>query len=53
MSITKHMSIVLRVESDRDGTYEAHIQKTDGTEAEVKVDKNYNVTDVQTRPAHP
>jgi hypothetical protein len=42
---------VLRVESDGGGVYEAHVRKTDGTEAEVHVDKDYNVTSVDTRPA--
>jgi hypothetical protein len=40
---------VIRVETDSDGSpYEAHLQKADGTEVTVKVDKDYNATDVQT-----
>jgi hypothetical protein len=42
---------VLRVETDDGGVYEAHVRKSDGTEAEVHVDKDYNVTSVDTRPA--
>jgi hypothetical protein len=42
---------VVRVETDRDGTYEAHVTKTDGTHVEVKVDTSFTVTAVQTRPA--
>ena len=41
---------VVRVETDRDGTYEAHVTKTDGTHVEVKVDTSFTVTAVQTRP---
>jgi hypothetical protein len=42
---------VLRVETDAGGVYEAHVRKSDGTEVEVHVDKDYNVTSVDTRPA--
>ncbi|MFN8128760.1 MAG: hypothetical protein U0R28_08195 [Candidatus Nanopelagicales bacterium] len=38
---------VLRVETDADGTYEAHVRKADGTEVEVKMDKDFNVTGVE------
>ncbi len=38
---------VLRVETDSDGTYEAHVTKSDGTEVEVKMDKDFNVTSVE------
>ena len=38
---------VLRVETDADGTYEAHVKKADGTEVEVKMDKDFNVTSVE------
>jgi uncharacterized membrane protein YkoI len=38
---------VLRVETDSEGTYEAHVRKTDGTEVEVKMDKDFNVTSVE------
>ncbi len=41
---------VVRVETDRDGSYEAHVTKTDGTHVEVKVDTSFTVTAVQTRP---
>ena len=44
-------STVLRVETDEGGVYEAHVRKTDGTEAEVHVDKDFAVTSVDTRPA--
>jgi uncharacterized membrane protein YkoI len=40
---------VLRVESDRGGVYEAHVQKSDGSEVEVKVDKSFNATEVLQR----
>jgi hypothetical protein len=40
---------VIRVETDSDGSpYEAHLQKSDGSEVTVKVDKNFNATDVET-----
>jgi uncharacterized membrane protein YkoI len=40
---------VIRVETDSDGSpYEAHLQKSDGSEVTVKVDKSFNATDVQT-----
>lgn len=42
---------VLRVETDAGGVYEAHVRKSDGTEVEVHVDKDYDVTGVDTRPA--
>ncbi len=38
---------VLRVETDSEGTYEAHVRKSDGTEVEVKMDKDFNVTTVE------
>jgi uncharacterized membrane protein YkoI len=39
---------VLRVETDADhgSPYEAHVRKADGTEVEVLVDKDFNVTAV-------
>jgi hypothetical protein len=38
---------VLRVETDSEGSpYEAHLRKSDGSEVTVKVDKDYNVTGV-------
>lgn len=42
---------VLRVETDDDGVYEAHLRKSDGTEVVAHVDKDYNVTAVDTRGA--
>jgi uncharacterized membrane protein YkoI len=39
---------VLRVETDAEGaTYEAHVQKSDGTQATVKMDANFKVTDTE------
>ena len=39
---------VIRLETDSKGSpYEAHLRKSDGTEVTVKVDKDYNATDVQ------
>jgi uncharacterized membrane protein YkoI len=38
---------VLRVETDADGTYEAHVRKADGTEVEVKLDKDFTITAVE------
>ena len=38
---------IIRVETDSDGaTYEAHVQKTDGTQVTVKFDKNLTVTEI-------
>ncbi len=42
---------ILRVETDEGGVYEAHVLKSDGTEAEVHVDKDFVVTSVDARPA--
>ena len=38
---------VIRVETDADGVYEAHVRKSDGTEVEVKMDKSFKVTSVE------
>lgn len=38
---------IIRVETDNDGVYEAHMTKADGTEVVVAVDKDFNVTGVQ------
>ena len=38
---------VIRVETDSDGVYEAHVRKSDGTEVEVKMDKDFKVTSVE------
>ena len=45
---------VLRVETDVDhgSPYEAHVRRADGTELEVLVDEDFNVTAVNTM-AHP
>jgi hypothetical protein len=38
-----------RVETDAEGaTYEAHVTKSDGSEATVKLDASFNVTSVET-----
>ena len=47
-ALAKVDGTVLRVESDRGGVYEAHIRKADGTEVEVKVDKDFKVTATET-----
>jgi hypothetical protein len=40
---------VLRVETDSEGSpYEAHLQKSDGSEVTVKVNKQFEVTAVET-----
>jgi hypothetical protein len=42
---------VLRVENDAEGSpYEAHMQKSDGSQVTVKVDSNFSVTKVETGP---
>jgi hypothetical protein len=39
---------IVRVETDSAGSaYEAHVRKSDGTFVTVKVDRNFNVTDVE------
>jgi uncharacterized membrane protein YkoI len=38
---------VIRVETDSDGSYEAHLRKTDGSEVTVKVNKQFEVTSVE------
>jgi len=50
-ALAKVPGTVIRSETDRGGIYEAHVRKTDGTEVEVEVDKDFNVTAVETRPA--
>jgi len=37
---------VLRVETDEDGTYEAHVRKADGTEVEIAMDADFAITEV-------
>ena len=43
---------VLRVETDSDGVYEAHVRKSDGTEVVVKMDKDFTVTGVEEFTGH-
>jgi hypothetical protein len=39
---------VLRVETDSEGSpYEAHLQKSDGSQVTVKVNKQFEVTDTE------
>ena len=38
---------IIRVETDAGGVYEAHVRKSDGTEVEVKVDRQFKVTGVE------
>jgi uncharacterized membrane protein YkoI len=45
-ALAKVDGAVLRIETDNGGAYEAHIRKADGTEAEVKVNKAFEVTAV-------
>lgn len=43
---------VLRVENDAEGaTYEAHVQKADGSEVTVKLDAAFAVTSIENGPA--
>jgi hypothetical protein len=39
---------ILRVETSRDGSYEAHVRKANGTEVVVRLDKNFKVTSIDT-----
>jgi hypothetical protein len=39
---------IIRVETSRDGSYEAHVTKADGTEVVVRLDKNFKVTSIDT-----
>ncbi len=50
-ALAKVPGTVIRSETDRGGVYEAHVRKSDGTEVEVKVDKDFAVTAVETHPA--
>jgi uncharacterized membrane protein YkoI len=44
---------VLRVETDAEGAaYEAHVQKSDGTEVTVKMDANFKVIDTESGHGH-
>ena len=38
---------VVRAETDAGGVYEAHVRRSDGTEVEVKVDRQFKVTAVE------
>jgi uncharacterized membrane protein YkoI len=46
---------ILRSETNNDSTapYEAHVRKADGTEAEVLVNRSFEVVEVRERPARP
>ena len=44
---------VVRVETDRGGVYEAHIRKSDGTDVEVNVNRDFEVTAVEEHPGRP
>jgi uncharacterized membrane protein YkoI len=46
---------IIRSETNNDSTaaYEAHVRKADGTEAEVLVNKSFQVVEVRERPARP
>jgi hypothetical protein len=39
---------IQRLETDAEGTYEAHIQQADGTQATVKLDADFAVTGTET-----
>lgn len=40
---------VIRVGTDSEGTYQAHVHKADGTQVDVKIDASFNVTSVDER----
>jgi hypothetical protein len=44
---------VLRVETDSDGVYEAHLTTSGGQPVTVEVDKSFKVTGEESRPARP
>jgi hypothetical protein len=44
---------VLRVETDSDGVYEAHLTTSDGQRVTVEVDKAFKVTGEESTPARP
>jgi hypothetical protein len=44
---------VLRVETDSDGVYEAHLTTSGGQRVTVEVDKSFKVTGEESRPGHP
>ena len=41
---------VVRLETDSDGVYEAHLETADGPEVTVEVDENFEVTGEETHP---
>jgi hypothetical protein len=44
---------VLRVETDSDGVYEAHLTTTSGQRVTVEVGKDFKVTGLESTPRHP
>jgi hypothetical protein len=44
---------VLRVETDSDGVYEAHLTTTSGQRVTVEVGKDFKVTGLESAPRHP
>jgi hypothetical protein len=44
---------VLRVETDSDGVYEAHLVTTSGQRVTVEVGKDFKVTGLESAPRHP
>jgi hypothetical protein len=44
---------VLRVETDSDGVYEAHLRTSDGQRHTVEVDRSFKVTGEEAAPRHP
>ncbi|HEY6709407.1 MAG TPA: hypothetical protein VJB61_17650 [Actinomycetota bacterium] len=44
---------VLRVETDSDGVYEAHLTTSGGERVTVEVDKSFKVTGEESGPGHP
>ena len=44
---------MLRVETDSDGVYEAHLTTSDGRRVTVEVDKSFKVTGEESGPGHP
>lgn len=54
-ALAKVPGTVERVETNVDSSapYEAHIRKSDGTEVEVQVSKEYSIAAVNTMGAHP
>lgn len=53
-ALTKYPgATVLRVETDSDGVYEAHLQTSDGKRITVEVDKSFKVTGEEAAPQRP